>query len=192
MKVEWLWSRQHSVSTGPSGPRDSRSPVLGLPCPPGPVPPPADRMLVVLSLNLEPIRFLAQNQLQVSLLFVTENKKKKQKAIRQDTVDCWCNPGGGASGHPGKAGKCCAAISTRTQASPSCHLFCSPLGLHASPPPRFWKKNAKKLAAREARLFYTISSQLGVKKGDRTESESCHNGSGCFEYWMVSRAAPIS
>lgn len=98
MKVEWLWSRQHSVSTGPSGPRDSRSPVLGLPCPPGPVPPPADRMLVVLSLNLEPIRFLAQNQLQVSLLFVTENKKKKQKAIRQDTVDCWCNPGGGGIG----------------------------------------------------------------------------------------------
>lgn len=31
-----------------------------------------------------------------------------------------------------------------------------------------------------------------TRKGTERVSKSCHNGSGCFEYWMVSRAAPMS
>lgn len=37
------------------------------------------------------------------------------------------------------------------------------------PAPQILEEECKKLAAREAWLFYTSSSQLGVKKGDRTE-----------------------
>lgn len=39
------------------------------------------------------------------------------------------------------------------------------------PAPRFLKKNAEKVALREALLFYTSSTQRGDKKGERTRGQ---------------------
>lgn len=44
--------------------------------------------------------------------------------------------------------------------TPSCHLFYCPKWLCASPPTRFWKKNAEKLALTKALGFYTSLTQL--------------------------------
>ena len=111
---------------------------------------------------------------------VVLKKAKKQKAIRQDLfwtagvilqgesgnmMQCGLRvlpskeslalPQGGTPGckEPGAHRK---LVGT----TPSCHLFYCPKWLCASPPPRFWKKNAEKLALTEALGFYTSSTQL--------------------------------
>lgn len=43
-----------------------------------------------------------------------------------------------------------------------------------------------------ALLLYLM--QLRDKRGGRSQgwAQPCHNGGGCFEYWIVSSAAPMS
>lgn len=45
----------------------------------------------------------------------------------------------------------------------------------------------------EALLLYAMQLQdKGGGVGRGAWPQHCHNGGGCFEYWIVSRAAPMS
>lgn len=54
-------------------------------------------------------------------------------------------------------------------------------------------EECREAGLREALLVYPSSGQLRDRKGrEPSGRQGSHSGSECFEYWMVSRAAPMS
>lgn len=51
-------------------------------------------MLVILYLNSEDIKLLAENQLHISVLWSLKKKEKAESHLARSVLDCWCNPAG--------------------------------------------------------------------------------------------------